>query len=90
MEANYLSARPVRLDLDNNPLPDAPAWLGLNATIYVPNVRGFDFSAGVRNIIGHRQAVVAPPDYDRTIDGVAIPTVPGEGREIYVKAGYSY
>src|SRR5262249_37094484 len=89
-ELDYVGSRPVRLDANGNPLPDAQPWLGWNATIYVPNVHGFDFSGGVRNIIGTREDVVAPPDYDRTnvTPNIVIPTVPGEGREFYVKVGY--
>jgi hypothetical protein len=72
----------------------APQWLGVNATIYAPNVKGFDITAGVRNLIGKRVAVVAPGDYDRyddaTMTTTTIPVIPGEGRELYVKVGYSY
>lgn len=72
----------------------APAWLGVNLTAYAPNVHGFDVTAGVRNLLGTRPAVVAPGDYDRfdemTMTTTTIPTVPGEGRELYVKVGYSY
>ena len=53
---------------------------------------GFDVTAGVRNLIGKRDLVVAPGDYDR-FDGsttTTVPRVPGEGREVYVKVGYRY
>ena len=91
-ELLYIGERAPRLDADGNPLPDSPGWVGWNATVYVPNISGFDFTAGVRNIIGTRDQVIAPPDYDRTnvTPNVVIPTVPGEGREFYVKVGYSY
>src|SRR5262249_53336055 len=62
-ELVYLGARPVRPDIDGNPLPDSPAWLGWNAAVYVPNLDGFDVTLGLRNIIGTRDQVVAPPDY---------------------------
>ncbi len=90
LEGIFLSARPTRPDIDGNRSPDAPAWLGLNLTIYAPNVRGFDVTAGARNLIGKRDQMPAPPDYDRSDPALVIPRVPGEGREIYVKVGYSY
>ena len=67
------------------------AWIGWNATIYVPNVRGFDVTVGIRNILGKRDQV-RDADYDRTTvtPNVVILTVPGEGREVYAKVGYSY
>jgi hypothetical protein len=38
--------------------------------------------------------VVAPGDFDRldpnTMMTTTVPTIPGEGRELYVKVGYSY
>ena len=76
----------------------SPAWLGWNAALYAPDVGGFDITAGVRNLIGIRDLVPAPGDYDRTTDASGTPVempilvsrVPGEGRELYVKIGYSY
>jgi len=54
-------------------------------------VHGFDITAGVRNILGKRNMVPAPGDYDRTSpDTVNVVSIPGEGRELYVKVGYSY
>ncbi len=90
LEGIFLGPRPTRADIDGNPSPNAPAWLGLNLTIYAPNVKGFDFTAGARNLIGTRDQMPAPPDYDRSDPALVIPRVPGEGREIYVKVGYSY
>ncbi|HTJ41664.1 MAG TPA: TonB-dependent receptor [Kofleriaceae bacterium] len=75
---------------------DADAWLGWNATIYIPDVRKFDVTIGVRNLIGRRQQVVAPDDFDRHPDPdnpdmtVVVPVVPGEGREIFARVGYRY
>ena len=93
-----IGERGVRPDADGNPLPNAPAWYGWNWALYAPNVGGFEVTAGVRNVIGTRDQVVAPGDYDRTVmDPITmmpvttvVPTVPGEGREVYVKVGYSY
>jgi len=89
-ELTYVGKRETRLDADGNESP-SPAWFGWNAAVYVPNVSGFDITAGVRNILGKRNMVPAPGDYDRTNpDPVAVTQVPGEGRELYVKVGYSY
>jgi outer membrane receptor protein involved in Fe transport len=101
-ELLYVGVRSTRPDTDamGNLVAsaDAPQWLGWNWTVYLPNVNGFDVTAGVRNVLGTREHVVAPGDYDRTVtDPVTmmstttlVPYVPGEGREIYVKVGYSY
>lgn len=88
-ELQYISERPTR-----DPGVVAPQWLGVNLTAYAPNVRGFDITAGVRNLIGKRQAIVAAGDFDRldptTMMTTTVPVIPGEGRELYVKVGYSY
>jgi iron complex outermembrane receptor protein len=92
-ELNFISDRPTRPDPNTGVVsPDSPAWLGWNATIYAPNlVAGFDFTAGVRNILGTRDMVPAPADYDRTVPAyLVVPRVPGEGRELYAKLGYAY
>ena len=106
-ELEYIGTRATRslgLDADNNPIPGptTPAWFGLNATLYIPNiplrlgnrVSYFDLTAGVRNIIGTRDLVPAPQDYDRTdpTSGTTtvVPQVPGEGREFFAKVGYAY
>ncbi|MEO7092952.1 MAG: TonB-dependent receptor [Polyangiales bacterium] len=90
-EAIAIGPRPTRVDAAGNPSPDAPAWVGANLTVYVPNVKGFDLTAGVRNLIGTRDQIPAPGDYDRsTPDVLTVPRVPGEGRELYVKVGYAY
>jgi iron complex outermembrane receptor protein len=92
-ELVYIGERPVRPDADGNELESSPGWLGWNWTVYVPDVRGFDITAGVRNVIGTRDHVVAPGDYDRLDAGgntVVVPYVLGEGREVYAKVGYHY
>ena len=80
-ELVYIGERAAREDT-------SPPWLGWNWAIYAPAVFGFDVTAGVRNLIGHRDFVVTPGDYDR--GNVVLARVPGEGREVYVKVGYSY
>jgi iron complex outermembrane receptor protein len=94
-EVTYVGERPVRPDTDTgDPLAPAPDWLGVNLTVYMPSWRGFDVTAGVRNLIGERMAIVAPGDLDRfdatTMTTTTVTTIPGEGREVYVKVGYSY
>ncbi|HET9621947.1 MAG TPA: TonB-dependent receptor [Kofleriaceae bacterium] len=93
-ELMYIGERPTRLAADGGPSPASPAWLGWNATLYAPNVGGFDFTVGVRNILDKRDLLPAPGDYDRTAangtDVVTVARVPGEGREFYAKIGYSY
>jgi iron complex outermembrane receptor protein len=88
-----IGERPTRTNINTSEVEaTSPAWFDWNATVYIPNVRGFDITAGVRNIIGKRNLVPTSGDYDRTNDdpGTTIPRVPGEGREVYVKVGYSY
>lgn len=90
-QAIVLGPRPTRPDATGAPSPDAPAWVGLDLTVYVPDLRGFDVTAGVRNLIGTRDQLPAPGDYDRSVpDVLTVPRVPGEGRELYVKVGYAY
>ncbi len=90
-DLNVIGARPTRPDETGAPSPVSPAFIGWNWTVYVPNLRGFDLTAGVRNVIGKREQVPAPGDYDRSLpDVLTVPRVPGEGRELYVKLGYSY
>ena len=88
------STRPDTTVTPPAPSPASPAWVGWNATLYAPNIAGFDVTVGIRNILGKRDLVPAPGDYDRTVSGmsaqVVVPRVPGEGREVYVKIGYSY
>jgi len=90
-EVTVIGERATRPDENAMPSPVSPAWVGWNATLYAPNIAGFDVTAGVRNILGTRDLVPAPGDYDRTIPNpVLVPRVPGEGREVYVKVGYWY
>ncbi len=96
LEGQYISRRRTRLATD--PMADAddktsPPWAGLNATVYMPGLRGFDVTFGGRNLIGKRDQVPAPDDYDRFPDPattILVAKIPGEGREVYVKVGYSY
>ena len=93
-ELTFIGRRATRPDVDSGTENAAsPAWLGWNWAIYAPNIHGFDLTLGVRNLLGTRDLVPAPGDYDRLdADGTTttITQVPGEGREIYVKVGASY
>jgi outer membrane receptor protein involved in Fe transport len=90
-EVMVLGERATRSDANDAASPASPAWIGWNALVYAPSIAGFDVTAGVRNILGTRDLVPAPGDYDRTIPMMTIvPRVPAEGREVYVKIGYSY
>ncbi|HEY1549547.1 MAG TPA: TonB-dependent receptor [Kofleriaceae bacterium] len=92
-ELEYIGKRATRVDDDTSaPGPETPGWLGLNGTIFIPNVHHFDLTLGVRNILGTRDLVPAPGDYDRTdvTPTVTVFQVPGEGREYFAKVGYAY
>jgi outer membrane receptor protein involved in Fe transport len=91
-EAILIGERPTRPDAATMaPSPRSPAWLGWNVAVYVPKLRGFDVTLGVRNALGRRDLVPTPEDYDRTENEVlTVPRVPGEGRELYVRIGYAY
>lgn len=91
-DVTFLGVRRVRAD-EEGTHRNSPAWLGWNATVYVPTFHGFDITAGVRNLLGTRDLIPAPGDYDRFPDpatSVVVPRIPGEGREFHVKVGYSY
>lgn len=91
--AVFVSRRQTRPDESGDPLPSSPGWLGLDATIYVPDIKGFDVTLGVRNILGKHDEVPAPGDFDRFPEmapAVIVPKLPGEGRELFVKVGYSH
>lgn len=60
------------------------AW---NAVLYLPPWRGFDLTLGARNLLGSREAVPAAEDF--TYQDELVGTVPGEGRELYVRLGRS-
>ena len=65
----------------------ASAWVGWNAVVYLPGWHGLDVTVAGRNLLGTRQGVPAPEDYDRA-DTIGV--LPGEGRELYARLGYRY
>lgn len=90
-ELDVIGRRPTRLDIDGNPSPASPTWLGLNVIAYLPAIHGFDITLAARNLLGRRDLMPAPGDYDRSLPTeVVIPRIPGEGREVYLRVGYSY
>ncbi|HEX3866248.1 MAG TPA: TonB-dependent receptor, partial [Gemmatimonadaceae bacterium] len=90
-ELNYIGARAARPNDAGDPVT-SPAWLGLNLVAFAPNIAGFDFTLGIRNLLGTRDLMPAWPDFDRMAspNNVTITRVPGEGREYFLKVGYSY
>ena len=81
-EVQAIGARSTRVDGVR-----ADAFVAWNVVAYLPSIGGFDVTLGVRNLLGQREAVPAPEDYDRD-DPIA--TLPGEGRELYARLGYRY
>lgn len=90
-EITVIGRRPTRPALDGSESPDSKAWVGWGLTLYAPNIAGFDVTIGARNLIGTRDQLPAPADYDRAMPAaVVIPRIPGEGRELFAKIGYAY
>lgn len=69
---------------------DADTFVGWNAAIYLPDVRGLDVTIGARNLLARREQVPSQEDYDRTIPpgDTLVPTLPGEGLEAFIRIGY--
>jgi outer membrane receptor for ferrienterochelin and colicins len=90
-EAVLIGERPTRPRADGGASPRSPAWLGWSVVAYAPKIWGFDVTLGVRNALGRRELVPTAGDYDRSSNpDPVVPRVPGEGREIYARLGYSY
>ncbi len=92
-ELTFIGQRKTRPTATGMSSPPSPPWYGVNAALYVPDFHKLDVTAGVRNILGTRDLMPAPGDYDRFPDAtttIVVPRIPGEGREVYVKVGYSY
>jgi outer membrane receptor for ferrienterochelin and colicins len=68
---------------------DADAWVGWNLAVFVPKIRGFDVTVGVRNLIGVREQIPAQNDFDRMGGAMPVYLLPGEGREFYARVGFS-
>lgn len=83
--ADFIGPRPTR---DDTGMTEAAAFLGLSLAAYAPDLNGFDLTVGVRNLLGTREEVPAPEDFDRESGSVFI--LPGEGREVYARLGYHY
>ena len=90
-ELTFVGRRPTRPALDGSESPASEPWLGWSLVLYAPDIAGFDITVGARNLIGRRDLIPAPGDYDRSKPvEVVIPRIPAEGRELFVKVGYSY
>ena len=68
-----------------------PAYVGWDATLYAPDIKGFDITVGARNLLG-RERVPAQSDYDRGAGAstVEVLEVPGPGREVFARVGYRF
>jgi outer membrane receptor for ferrienterochelin and colicins len=73
-----------------DPTVDAEAFVGWNAALYFPDLRGFDVTVGARNLLGKREELPAQEDYDREDPPVTVPLIPGEGTEVYARVGYRF
>jgi outer membrane receptor for ferrienterochelin and colicins len=82
-ETHVIGPRPTR-----DPTVDTAAYVGVSVVAYAPDVKGLDVTLGVRNLLGTREEVPAPEDYDRGGEPIAV--LPGEGREVYARLGYRY
>jgi outer membrane receptor protein involved in Fe transport len=91
LDAQLISRRNTR-----DEMIDADAWLGIGAAIHAPALWGFDVTLGVRNLLGTREQVPAQSDYDRVVEqdetlrNAPIHTLPGAGRELFVRIGYEH
>jgi outer membrane receptor protein involved in Fe transport len=91
LDAQLISRRNTR-----DEMIDAGAWLGIGAAIHAPSLWGLDVTLGVRNLLGRREQVPAQSDYDRvseqdgTLRNAPIHTLPGAGRELFVRIGYEH
>ena len=82
-ETHVIGPRPTR-----DPMVETATYVGLSLVAYAPDVAGLDVTIGVRNLLGTREEVPAPEDYDRAAGPVTV--LPGEGREVYARLGYRY
>ncbi len=84
-EGHFVGPRLTRDDVD---FTETDPYLGLSLAAYAPDLGGFDLTVGVRNLIGKREQVPAPEDFDR--EGGSLFILPGEGREVYARLGYRH
>jgi len=57
--------------------------------VYVPNFEGVDLTLGGRNLIG-REILPAQSDYNRSMPTLDVLSIPGAGREVFMRAGYRF
>ncbi len=82
-ETHVIGPRPTR-----DPMVETATFAGVSIVAYAPDLGGLDLTVGVRNLLGAREEVPAPEDFDR--ESGAINVLPGEGREVYARLGYRY
>jgi outer membrane receptor for ferrienterochelin and colicins len=74
-----------------DPERGADPFVGWNAALYAPDLRGIDVTLEVRNLLGIREDVPAQEDFDRTVpDETLVPILPGQGREFHARLGVRY
>jgi outer membrane receptor protein involved in Fe transport len=70
-----------------------PAFVGLNVIAYAPDVRGIDVTIGARNLL-MREELPAQSDYNRSATSMSprkeVLSVPGPGREVFMRMGYKF
>ncbi len=84
-EVSFISARGTQAATPGND-DTVPAYVGLNLIGYAPEVRGFDLTFGLRNLLG-AEHVPAQSEYNRSSPRVTVLEVPGPGREIFIRVG---
>ena len=85
---DYKFTMPQGIDAQD-PAVSVPAYIGASVIGYAPDVHGFDFTLGARNLFG-REEVPAQSDYNRTNPRVEVLRVPGPGREVFMRMGYKF
>ncbi|HTJ44837.1 MAG TPA: TonB-dependent receptor [Kofleriaceae bacterium] len=85
-ELSYVSSRGTQ-DMSTT----VPAYVGLDAIFYAPDVHGMDVTVGARNLLG-AENVPAQSDYNRGSGATEIQVleVPGPGRMIFARVGYRF
>jgi outer membrane receptor protein involved in Fe transport len=74
-----------------DPARPAGVHAGWSAAVFAPDVRGFDVTVGVRNLLGRREEVPTQEEFDRTDpEAMLVPILPGAGRELYARIGLRY
>jgi len=84
-ELHFTGGRETR-----DPMRDAKAFFGWNVVLHLPSWNGVDATLAARNIIGTREEVPTSDEFDRDGGMTPLVVVPGEGRELFLRVGYSF